>query len=519
MPIESGGYEWYDSFVTNAARWAAACAVRRPRGAWRFLSAVLVACVIAALLPASAPAVITTNWTGVVTMEGRSSFPDGSVSEHLVITLEFVNGVGTGRVEMREERHDLPLGVPATGCLADEVTTFDNTFPASLSVEFSGDGAWIATPKLGDGIVFLSGETLRTERGPGNGGEPCREPITSEAHFVMAAGPFGSPGAQFGNVLDPAFVSPAFPGDATLTGSIGATTVGPLSFNDFCASGPYGCATYTWQLFRHADTDGTLIIEKQTLPDGASDSFTFTGALPGSLTDGQTMLKSVTPGTYTVTEAATPGWTLTDVSCDDSDSTWTGATATFRVDAGETVRCVFTNEPTGLLTVTGAYSYFGTLGSGQATAVGTDSVLVTGSAVALSRVSNVCVVETWTATDDLLVPTSLPQMWNGQVGPFADPRLTLVKRDRPGKGGLFTKLYEETVRYADCRSGTEAAFPAFPDGALSITHTGAFVKLQHKLTVQAHLTDGRVLSVDVAGSTAKPPSFSWAKSNTQVFAL
>jgi hypothetical protein len=52
------------------------------------------------------------------------------------------------------------------------------------------------------------------------------------------------------------------------------------------------------------------------------------------------------PGTSTATETIPVWWELTAIACDDGDSTGDLATATvpFRVDAGETVTCLFTNS-------------------------------------------------------------------------------------------------------------------------------------------------------------------------------
>jgi uncharacterized repeat protein (TIGR01451 family) len=96
---------------------------------------------------------------------------------------------------------------------------------------------------------------------------------------------------------------------------------------------------------------GKIIVEKQTLPDGATGIFTFTGALSGAIGDGgQLTLDGVVPGTYAVTEInPEPAFFTTNITCDDgassTPSTWnlTTRTATFQVDAGETVKCVFTN--------------------------------------------------------------------------------------------------------------------------------------------------------------------------------
>jgi hypothetical protein len=101
-------------------------------------------------------------------------------------------------------------------------------------------------------------------------------------------------------------------------------------------------------------TTGTVRIVKQTVPAGGS-GFPFSDDLPGSpgsftLSDGEVETFSAVPaGTYTVSEAdpaATPsGYTLTDVTCDDTDSTGDPAarSATVRLQAGEVVTCTFRN--------------------------------------------------------------------------------------------------------------------------------------------------------------------------------
>jgi Prealbumin-like fold domain len=88
---------------------------------------------------------------------------------------------------------------------------------------------------------------------------------------------------------------------------------------------------------------GRIEIEKQTLPNGDPATFGFTGEITATLGDGQSDGKDVEAGTYTVSETALAGWTLTSIVCNDSNSSGTGTTATFNVAAGETVRCVFTN--------------------------------------------------------------------------------------------------------------------------------------------------------------------------------
>ena len=101
---------------------------------------------------------------------------------------------------------------------------------------------------------------------------------------------------------------------------------------------------------------GTIIVEKQTIPDGYKPPlgpFVFTGAISTALGDGESAVSvQVDPGTYTVTEAFRSFWDV-GIVCDDSDSLGDSATrtATYKVASGETVRCVFTNTKRNLIIV------------------------------------------------------------------------------------------------------------------------------------------------------------------------
>ena len=98
---------------------------------------------------------------------------------------------------------------------------------------------------------------------------------------------------------------------------------------------------------------GRIEIEKQTLPDGSSETFSFTGDVAGNLSDGQFTGVAVVPGNYMSTEGPEPGWDLTSIVCNDSNSTGdiVNRKANFVVEPGETVRCVFTNTQRGLIRV------------------------------------------------------------------------------------------------------------------------------------------------------------------------
>ncbi len=91
---------------------------------------------------------------------------------------------------------------------------------------------------------------------------------------------------------------------------------------------------------------GTIIVEKQTSPEGAGATFAFSGDAAGSIGDnGQIVVMNLAPGTYTSTEAAVSGWILTSIACTDANSSGNLDTraATFRLAPGETVKCTFTN--------------------------------------------------------------------------------------------------------------------------------------------------------------------------------
>ena len=104
--------------------------------------------------------------------------------------------------------------------------------------------------------------------------------------------------------------------------------------------------------------NGTIIVEKQTNPDGydpPQGGFVFSGDLDAVLNDGESASLEVEPGSYTVTEnlETRPFWDLTSIVCTDSDSSGNLATltATYVVAAGETVKCTFMNEKRGLIVV------------------------------------------------------------------------------------------------------------------------------------------------------------------------
>ena len=99
--------------------------------------------------------------------------------------------------------------------------------------------------------------------------------------------------------------------------------------------------------------EGSITIEKQTQPDGATDRFDFSGDAPlGSfaLSDGQEHTVALDPGSYAVSEVPKPGWDLTQLACSDGTAASNGVVS-IGVAGGEAVRCVFTNTERGRITV------------------------------------------------------------------------------------------------------------------------------------------------------------------------
>lgn len=136
-----------------------------------------------------------------------------------------------------------------------------------------------------------------------------------------------------------------FPGIAVPWGDI----IPPFDYS----GGHYPGKNWTTQgqaiLNNECSVKGTMIVKKVMV--SGTDSFTFTGDVAGTISsnNGTKIVNDVTPGTYSSVESAKSGWDLTSITCDDGQSANVSSgntgtrTATFKVDAGETVTCTFTN--------------------------------------------------------------------------------------------------------------------------------------------------------------------------------
>ena len=113
--------------------------------------------------------------------------------------------------------------------------------------------------------------------------------------------------------------------------------------------------------------DGAIVVQKVTVPSGLSDTFTFTGDVPGDIADGGELSQSLQPGSYSVAESAADGFTLTDISCSgdtNSQINYNASSVDIDLAAGEVITCVFTNTQGGSITIeketvgdTGAFTF------------------------------------------------------------------------------------------------------------------------------------------------------------------
>jgi len=145
------------------------------------------------------------------------------------------------------------------------------------------------------------------------------------------------------------------PGTYTATEAVPAGwALTGISCDDGNSTGDVVTATATFNVesgedvtctFNNAQA-GTIIVEKQTDPDGSAQTFGFIGNAAGTISDGgQIIVSGLAPGQYISQEVVPAGWTLTSISCDDGNSSGNAVSgiATFNLEAGETVTCKFTN--------------------------------------------------------------------------------------------------------------------------------------------------------------------------------
>lgn len=90
-----------------------------------------------------------------------------------------------------------------------------------------------------------------------------------------------------------------------------------------------------------------LTVYKHTDPDGSTQRFAFTGMGGFSLVDGESArFDALSPGAFTISEAALSHWALTDIACDGGVWARDGRGLTITLAAGQDIGCTFYNTRT-----------------------------------------------------------------------------------------------------------------------------------------------------------------------------
>jgi uncharacterized repeat protein (TIGR01451 family) len=105
------------------------------------------------------------------------------------------------------------------------------------------------------------------------------------------------------------------------------------------------------------EQDSEIIVEKQTIPNGDQQKFTFSASWSEGtflLGDGeQESSGDLEPGQYLIGEDIPLGWDLTDIDCGDIQSQQEGSSIAVTLGPGQVITCVFTNtkRPPGSINV------------------------------------------------------------------------------------------------------------------------------------------------------------------------
>ncbi len=194
---------------------------------------------------------------------------------------------------------DAPVTVEETEPEAGNIVVQKETNPDGATQSFTFDPSWGADFQLTDGQQNDSG--------------------------ALAAGTYS--------------VSETVPDGWQLTSAV-CSDGSPVSA---IALGAGETVTCTFLNTQQQQQQGNIVIQKATDPECASTVFDFTASYDS---DGfqlagcqQNDSGPLAAGTYSVSEAAEPGWELTGTSCSDGSPV-----SAIDLDPGETVTCTFTNE-------------------------------------------------------------------------------------------------------------------------------------------------------------------------------
>jgi hypothetical protein len=163
------------------------------------------------------------------------------------------------------------------------------------------------------------------------------------------------------------------PGTGT-AGTAVSAAYAPQTVGNYClraeytpaADSPYSPQNHTnltTECFAVSQAPSSITIIKDAKPNSAQDfNFSTTGGLSASsfsldddsdntLSNTQTF-NSVSPGVYTITEAATSGWDFSTIDCGAANNvSISGSMVTITITGGQSVSCTYTNLKRGTITV------------------------------------------------------------------------------------------------------------------------------------------------------------------------
>lgn len=245
---------------------------------------------------------------------------------------------------------------------------FNNLSGGTFSVAETANSAYVTTSSCSDGspvnaIVLSAGENItctfvNTKRGHLIV-QKTTVPAADPTQFsINATGNGTITGGGAGVITDATDKDyEVTPGTYSVTETVpaGWTKTGDTCQNVVVAAGQTVTCLIT------NTKNATLNIIKDALPNHEQNfgftttnlggvSFNLDDDADGTLPNTQT-INTLLPGSYSVTESATPGWSLTGLTCNTNNFNAVGSTVTVNMAAGQTTNCTFTN--TKLVSISG----------------------------------------------------------------------------------------------------------------------------------------------------------------------
>lgn len=269
--------------------------------------------------------------------------------------------------ERVENEHFLYLAWVRTNTLGTANMDFEfnqlNEMSPNGQTPIRKDGDMLVTFDMGSVIRLGLSRWTDTGTCESSSSAPCWGPITDLSDALHAEGAVNTESTW--DPIEGVTLAPLTFGEA----AINLTTAGVFNSSECTNFGSAYLKSRSSDSFTAALKDfiapqkvevtncGNIIVNKVTNPSGHAQSFDFTATgvdyAGFSLIDDEWDDQQRLRGTYTITEADTPGWYLEDLVCDDpsGDTTIDGATATIELDSNETVTCTYTNTQMGYIQI------------------------------------------------------------------------------------------------------------------------------------------------------------------------